>query len=249
MDPGEHAAGQPTAEQPALQGYCPVSYLLQGKAVKGDPAFQSRYVGELYYLSSSEAKAKFDTDPKKYLPQYDGLCTTALGGSYGTRKPGDPTIFAVLEGKVYLFASERSRRAYDDMPIWFIARAKDVFHQPALKGYCPASYVKRGEAVKGQPGIQASFRGRVYYFADEASKAEFLINPRGVLPQYDGYCAEGVSRGRRYPADPTQFLVRDGKAYLFYDVKTKDKFLASVDESIKEADAQWLKIKDEPLPQ
>ena len=83
------------AKRPELKGFCPAAYLLHGKAMRGDPKYSVTYHGRLYYLSSDEAKKKFQEDPEKYLPQLGGLCTTALGGSYGNRLDGDPEVFDV----------------------------------------------------------------------------------------------------------------------------------------------------------
>ena len=84
------ARGEEANPKTALGGLCPVSYLLSGMAVKGDPAHQSTYAGELYYLADADTKKAFDADPEKYIPQFGGRCATVLGGSYGRRKQGDP---------------------------------------------------------------------------------------------------------------------------------------------------------------
>ncbi len=235
-----------TGPKPALRGYCPAAYLLQQKAVKGDPSFSSAYHGELYFLSSAEAKEKFDADPERFLPQFTGLCTTALGGSYGYRHESDPTKFITLSGKVYLFTSPRAKDGFDKRQSWYIARAMERFNEPGLKGYCPVAYSKRGEALKGRSNVTAAYRGWLYHFVSEAYRDEFLADPQAFLPQFDGYCTEGVSRGKRYPADPEHFFVKDGKTYFLYDAKTKMTFLTNPGEYIQKADEQWKTLKDAP---
>ncbi len=232
--------------KPALEGHCPVAFFLLGKAVKGESAFTSTYGGELYKLSSAEAKKQFDADPAKFLPQFGGLCTTALGGSYGNRLPSDPEVFEIRDGKLYLFSSLRAKKAYDTNPQRYIARAAALFEEPALDGYCPVSYQQRNQALKGQPGAKYLYRQRVYYFVDEEAKAKFVDAPHRLLPQYGGYCAEGVSRGKRYPADPTQFAVHNGRTYLFFDGKAKAEFIAHPEEIILAADFNWTTQGDRP---
>src|SRR3989304_3324842 len=133
------ARAEQTAE-PALNGYCPASFLLMGKAVKGDPSFRSEYQDSVYYLADSEAKKQFDADPEKFLPQFGGLCTVALGGSYGNRLPSDPTVFRVVDGKLYLFSQERAVKSFDTDPSRYIAPANERFAKPMIGGYCPVSY-------------------------------------------------------------------------------------------------------------
>lgn len=232
--------------QPALEGYCPVAYLLLQKVVKGESAFTSRHAGELYKLSSAEAKKQFDADPGRFLPQFGGLCTTALGGSYGNRLPSDPEVFEIRNGKLYLFSSPRAKKAYDTNPQRYITRAAELFEEPALDGYCPVSYQQRNQALKGQPGAKFLYRQRVYHFVDEEAQAKFIKEPHRFLPEFDGYCAEGVSRGKRYPADPTLFVVHNGRTYLFFDSKAKAEFIAHPEKLIPAADFNWTSLRDKP---
>lgn len=230
--------------QPALDGYCPTAYLLQKKAVKGSPKHTSKHHGNLYYLSSAETKKKFDADPEKYLPKFGGLCATALGGSYGNRLPSDPTVFSVAAGGVYVFSSERAQRAFDKRPQWFADRGRQVIARPALDGYCPVAYASRGRAVEGLEGFRVFHKSWYYHLIDTASKAAFEKDPEKFLPQFDAFCAEGVSRGRRYPADPAVFFRHNEKTYLFYDDKAKVQFIANLLPRIAKATEHWPEVRD-----
>ncbi len=235
--------------EPALNGYCPASFLLAGKAVKGDPAMRSEYQGNVYYLADAAAKKQFDADPEKFLPQFGGLCTVALGGSYGNRLPSDPTVFRVVEGKLYLFSQERALKSFDTKPGEYIARAGELFAKPRIGGYCPVAYQLSGQAVKGDVKFKQTIRAEVYHLASAEAKATLLKEPDKYIPQYAGLCAEGVAKGKRYAADPTLFAVVDGRTYLFYDLKAKSQFEASPTEIIKKADANWPELKKaKPTP-
>ena len=235
----------------ALHGYCPASYLLTGKAVMGNAAHQSAFEGKLYYFAGAEAKQAFDADPKKYLPRFDGLCTCALGGSYGNRFWGDPEIFEIVDAKVYLFALERARRAYATDPARFIRKAEEVFKEPVLGGTCPVSYQHANKAVKGSESFSVVIEGYTYHLASTEAKATFLKEPGKYLPRYaryrlkhNVYCAQGVASNKRYPADPSIFSVVDAKTYLFWDAKAKAEFDANPTERIQQADAHWATLKD-----
>jgi YHS domain-containing protein len=86
----------------AIQGYDPVAYFTQNKAVKGDKAFAVNYGSVLYYFSSAATKASFLANPQQYEPQYGGWCAYAMGAT-GEKVEIDPETFKILNGKLYLF--------------------------------------------------------------------------------------------------------------------------------------------------
>ena len=57
-----------------LHGFDAVAYFTDGKAVKGDPQYHSKYDGATYYFRSGDNKAAFDKEPERYAPQYGGYC-------------------------------------------------------------------------------------------------------------------------------------------------------------------------------
>ncbi len=228
--------------EPALWGYCPVSYFTRGFPVRGDKKYAVMYHDKLYYLCSEEAKERFEADPKKYLPQFGGYCTTALGGMYNNWIPGDPLVFDIRDGKLYLFSSERAKRAFEQRPEWYIGRARVAYAEPALQGYCPVSYQQRVKAMPGREDISYTYKDRLYYFANKVSRAEFIRDPDRYVPQYDGYCAAAMMDGRRVPSDPRYFFVSNQKTYLFHDEPSMVRFTMHATENIRKADAQWKKL-------
>ncbi len=86
----------------AIQGYDPVAYLVQGKAIKGNKQFVAIADGVVYYFSNSANKELFIKDYKKYEPQYGGWCAYALGAT-NEKVEIDPETFKILNGKLYLF--------------------------------------------------------------------------------------------------------------------------------------------------
>jgi len=87
-------------ENLALDGYCPVCYVAAGKANKGTAEFSAVHNEKTYYFVNAATKAMFVAEPGKFLPQYDGLC--AYGVALGKQFKADPTVFSVVDGKVYL---------------------------------------------------------------------------------------------------------------------------------------------------
>jgi YHS domain-containing protein len=86
----------------ALQGYDPVTYFSENKAIKGSKDVQVTHKGVTYYFSSSQSKASFEADPERYEPQYGGWCAYAMGTS-GDKVKIDPETFKVVNGELFLF--------------------------------------------------------------------------------------------------------------------------------------------------
>nr|WP_199002102.1 YHS domain-containing (seleno)protein [Flavobacterium sp. ASV13] len=86
----------------AIQGYDPVGYFNQGKAIKGKKEISASYQGVTYKFSSGENKETFLKNPSKYEPQYGGWCAYAMG-SAGEKVEINPETFKIIDGKLYLF--------------------------------------------------------------------------------------------------------------------------------------------------
>lgn len=86
----------------AIEGYDPVSYFVENKAIEGKKALSVSFEGLTYYFSSEKNKDLFKQSPAKYEPQYGGWCAYAMGAT-GEKVAVDPETFKVLNGKLYLF--------------------------------------------------------------------------------------------------------------------------------------------------
>lgn len=86
----------------AIQGYDPVAYFKQSKAIKGKNDFTASYMGVVYKFSSAADKDIFLKNPAAYEPQFGGWCAFAMGDS-GDKVDVNPETFKIIEGKLYLF--------------------------------------------------------------------------------------------------------------------------------------------------
>lgn len=93
----------------AASGYDVVAYFdleqndvgsQQPEAVRGKKAFTTDHNGAKWAFSSAENRDKFLADPAKYSPQFDGHC--AYGVAQGGKVPGNPHLWRVIDGKLYL---------------------------------------------------------------------------------------------------------------------------------------------------
>lgn len=86
----------------AIQGYDPVSYFKQNKAVKGKKEILYSFDGVIYQFSSTANKEIFSKSPVSFEPQYGGWCAYAMGSS-GEKVEINPETFKIIDGKLYLF--------------------------------------------------------------------------------------------------------------------------------------------------
>lgn len=113
----------------------------------------------------------------------------------------------------------------------------------AAHGVDLVALVNDGNPVEGFATHSATYDGASYYFTTAANLEAFEANPAAYLPQHGGFCSFGVSVGKKFDGDPDQYLVADGKLYLFLNAETRAAFLKDVPATAKTADEQWTNIK------
>lgn len=89
----------------------------------------------------------------------------------------------------------------------------------AIDGYDPVAYFPEGggKARKGSKKIQLTHRGVTYRFASKAHLELFEKNPDRFEPTYGGWCAYSMgSQGKKVDPSPKNFVVQDGRLYLFF---------------------------------
>jgi YHS domain-containing protein len=84
----------------AINGYDPVAYFKQEKAVKGKKELTFQWKGASWYFSSEENLEAFKSDPEKFSPQYGGYC--AYGTAEGHKATTQPDAWTVVSDKLYL---------------------------------------------------------------------------------------------------------------------------------------------------
>ncbi len=113
----------------------------------------------------------------------------------------------------------------------------------AAHGVDLVALVNDGNPVEGFATHSATYDGASYYFTSAANREAFEANPAAYLPQHGGFCSYGVSVGKKFDGDPDQYLMADGKLYLFLNADTRSAFLKDVTATAKTADDQWASIK------
>ncbi len=113
----------------------------------------------------------------------------------------------------------------------------------AAHGVDLVALVNNGNPVEGFATHTATYDGASYYFTTAANLEAFEANPTAYLPQHGGFCSFGVSVGKKFDGDPDQYLIADGKLYLFLNADTRAAFLKDVAGTAKTADDQWANIQ------
>ncbi|HET9375971.1 MAG TPA: YHS domain-containing (seleno)protein, partial [Chthoniobacterales bacterium] len=108
-----------------------------------------------------------------------------------------------------------------------------------LKGYDVVAYFAQKKAVKGKAKYQSSYQGATYYFSSAADLATFKKNPSKYVPQYGGFCANGVKNKRLVDSDPNVFFIVKGKLYVCASPAAESEFRAHEDEDIVAANRNW----------
>lgn len=146
------------------------------------------------------------------------------------------------------------------------ALAGDQYVDPtgyAVSGYDVVAYFDLKQAPVGQPqpaavpgnkNITASYNGATFAFSSEANKAKFEANPEAYVPQYDGHCAYGVSKGGKVPGNPNLWRIVDDKLYLNITKNVVTFWEEDVPGNINLAQNNWVSLEPKssskkPIPQ
>lgn len=105
----------------ALYGYDPVAYFIDRAARTGAAAYEYRFDGVTWRFRSEANRHAFMQGPENFLPAFGGYDPLAL--SEGIPLAGNPAVFAVSGGKLYLFAREESRAKFAADPAALIQSA------------------------------------------------------------------------------------------------------------------------------
>ena len=111
-----------------------------------------------------------------------------------------------------------------------------------LFGADVVAYFTEGRYVQGLPEYRSEYDGVDLHFASAENKALFDADPTAYLPQYGGYCANGISFGIPWGGNAEDFVIHDGKLYIFGGELSQKAFMLDMEKNLRLADEYW---KDE----
>ncbi len=118
-----------------------------------------------------------------------------------------------------------------------------------MHGFDPVAQISSGSAVDGYAEHSAIHDGVEYYFSSAETKAAFEADPAALLPQYGGFCALGVSVGKKLDGDVRYADVVDGKLYLFVNAAVLSAYEKDKAGVLSKAEEVWSEIRETPIEQ
>ena len=108
-----------------------------------------------------------------------------------------------------------------------------------LFGHDVVSYFTDGRHQMGSPAHKSVYKGVTFRFASAEHKKLFDADPVKYIPQFGGYCANGIAYGIPWGGDADTWKIIDGKLYIFGGAGSRDAFLLDVPGNVALADRYW----------
>ena len=108
-----------------------------------------------------------------------------------------------------------------------------------LFGHDVVSYFTDGRHQMGSPAHKSVHKGVTFRFASAEHKKLFDAEPAKYIPQYGGYCANGIAYGIPWGGDADTWRIIDGKLYIFGGAGSRDAFLLDAKANAALADKYW----------
>ena len=108
-----------------------------------------------------------------------------------------------------------------------------------LDGHDVVAYFTQGQHALGQPQIKSDYQGVTFRFASAAHKALFDAAPQKYLPQYGGFCANGIMFGIPWGGDADTWRIVDGRLFIFGGKGSRAAFELDTAANIRLADKYW----------
>jgi YHS domain-containing protein len=110
-----------------------------------------------------------------------------------------------------------------------------------LEGHDAVAYFTQNNAVRGDPAIKLEHRGVIYRFASEANKTEFQRAPEKYMPQFGGFCSNGINYAVPWGGGggPNTWRIYRGKLYVFGGQSSRDHFEIDTEKNLELAHKYW----------
>ena len=108
-----------------------------------------------------------------------------------------------------------------------------------LFGHDVVSYFTEKAHRRGNPAIKSVYKGVTFRFSKPEHKALFDAAPEKYIPQYGGYCTNGIVYGIPWGGDADRWEMIDGKLYIFGGRGSRDAFMLDVPRNMALANKYW----------
>lgn len=108
-----------------------------------------------------------------------------------------------------------------------------------LKGYDVVSYFADNKHAIGSAQFKSVYKGVTFQFASADHKALFDKTPEKYLPEFGGFCANGIVYGIPWGGDGDTWTMYEGKLYIFGGAGSKAPFMLDVPGNVALAKKYW----------
>jgi YHS domain-containing protein len=108
-----------------------------------------------------------------------------------------------------------------------------------LFGHDVVSYFTQNKHQLGSEAYKSKVGEVTFRFSSADNKALFDKEPAKYVPQYGGYCANGLVYSIPWGGNADNFKIIDGKLYIFGGQGSLDAFMLNPTENIAMADKYW----------
>ena len=109
----------------------------------------------------------------------------------------------------------------------------------AIGGYDPVAYFTESKPVPGSEDLSYVWNNSKWLFSCKENMELFKKSPAQYAPQYNGYCAFGLSRNDCVDVNPEAWAIVDGKLYLVFNHDIMNAWLQDKENYIAKADRNW----------
>jgi hypothetical protein len=113
----------------------------------------------------------------------------------------------------------------------------------AINGYDPVAYYTIGTPTRGLLEIEYEWDEHRYRFSRAEHRELFKADPVRYAPQFANFCAMALSRGEIVEADPENWLISEGKLYIFGKATGAGMFQKDVAGNVAKANQNWQFIR------
>lgn len=108
-----------------------------------------------------------------------------------------------------------------------------------LFGADVVAYFTENAYRQGSPAIKSVYKDVTFRFSKPEHKALFDAAPEKYLPQYGGYCANGITYGIPWGGNADNWRIVDGKLYTFGGTQSREGFFLDLQKNRAFADKYW----------
>jgi YHS domain-containing protein len=108
-----------------------------------------------------------------------------------------------------------------------------------LFGYDVVNYFTDHKELKGSPEFRSVYKDVTFRFASAEHKKLFDAAPEKYIPQFGGYCTDGIVYGIPWGGNADSWEMIDGKVYIFGGQGARDAFMLHPERNMGLANKYW----------